>query len=69
MFGICYEIISSIHIGDREIAFGLDEKAEMPYFCAFYRWNAVFGAYEDGIVDDDYVKIVERLRNASAVSV
>ena len=36
-----YEITQAIWIGDREILFGVDEKQELPYFCGFYRSNAL----------------------------
>ncbi|MGC4019983.1 MAG: hypothetical protein QM793_12660 [Muricomes sp.] len=31
-----YEITQAISIGDKEVVFGVDERKEMPYFCAFY---------------------------------
>lgn len=52
-----YEITLSIHVGDREVVFGVDEREEMPYFCAFYKRNDLFGAYEDCMVSDDYVEM------------
>ena len=37
----------------------MDEKAELPYLCAFYTSNDIFGSYTDCMVADDYVEIVE----------
>ena len=54
-----YEITQEIKIGDKEVVFGVDEKAEMPYLCAFYTSNDIFGSYTDCMVADDYVEIVE----------
>lgn len=58
-----YEIIQGIRIGDKEVVFGVDEKAENPYFCAFYEKQYLFGfikeRYEDCITSDNYVEAVE----------
>lgn len=54
-----YEITHSIPIGDKEVVLGIDEKNEMPYLCAFYTSNDIFGSYTDCMVADDYVEIVE----------
>ena len=32
-----YKITHGIPIGDKEVVLGVDEKAEMPYLCAFIR--------------------------------
>lgn len=54
-----YEITQAVRIGSKEVVFGVDETKEMPYFCGFYTSNALFGAYEDCMVCDDYVEAVE----------
>ncbi len=54
-----YEITHGIPIGDKEVVLGVNEKAEMPYFCAFYTSNDIFGSYTDCMVADDYVEIIE----------
>ncbi len=54
-----YKITQGIPIGDKEVVLGMDEKAEMPYFCAFYTSNELFSSYTDCMVADDYVEIVE----------
>lgn len=54
-----YEITQEIKIGDREVVFGVDEKAEMPYLCAFYASNSIFESYQECMVGDDYVEIME----------
>lgn len=54
-----YEITQAVHIGRKEVVMGVDEKNAMPYFCAFYSSNEIFGSYSDGIISDDYVEIME----------
>ena len=54
-----YKITQGIPIGDKEVVLGVDEKAEMPYLCAFYTSNELFGSYTDCMVGNDYVEIVE----------
>ena len=54
-----YEITQSVRIGDKEVVFGVDEKAEMPYLCAFYASNSIFESYQECMVGDDYVEIME----------
>ena len=54
-----YEITQAIRIGDREILFGVDEKQELPYFCGFYRSNALVGEYSECMAGDDYVEMME----------
>lgn len=54
-----YEITQGIRIGDKEVVFGVDEKSEMPYFCAFYVSNDIFGSYSECMVSDDYVEMIE----------
>ncbi len=54
-----YEITHGIRIGDKEVVFGVDEKAEMPYLCGFYTCNSIFESYQDCMVGDDYVEILE----------
>lgn len=54
-----YEITQGIRIGDKEVVFGVDEKKEMPYFCAFYASNNIFGSYSECMISDDYVELME----------
>lgn len=54
-----YEVTQGIQIGDREVVFGVDEKAELPYFCAFYKQNGIFESYQEGMAGDDYVEMAE----------
>lgn len=54
-----YEITNSIHIGDSEVVFGEDSQNEMPYLCAFCKTNALFESYQECMVGDDYVEMVE----------
>lgn len=54
-----YEITQSVRIGDKEVVMGVDETTAMPYFCAFYICNEIFESYEDCMIFDDYVEMVE----------
>ena len=54
-----YEITHSIQIGDKEVVFGVNEKADMPYLCAFYSNNSIFESYHECMVGDDYAEIIE----------
>lgn len=54
-----YEITQGIRIGDKEVVFGVNEKADMPYFCSFYFIEQYFGSYEDSMIGDDYVELME----------
>ena len=54
-----YEITQGIRIGDKEVVFGVNEKAEMPYFCSFYSSNTLLESYDDSMIGDDYVEMME----------
>ena len=54
-----YEITQGIRIGDKQVVFGGDEKNEMPYLCAFYTSNGILESYQECMVGDDYVEIME----------
>jgi len=52
-----YEIIQSIHIGDREVVFGENKnsKPDTWYLCGYCVTNELFQQYEDCTVGDDYL--------------
>lgn len=56
-----YEILQSVHIGDREIVVGENPAATdgPPYMVAFYESNAILGRYYDVIGSDDFLEIME----------
>lgn len=54
-----YEITQGIRIGDKEVVFGVNEKANMPYFCSFYSSNRILESYNDSMIGDDYVELIE----------
>ena len=54
-----YEVVQGIRIGNREVVLGVDEKAELPYFCAFCEVNGIFESYQEGVAGDDYVEMAE----------
>ena len=41
------------------MVFGVNEKAEMPYFCSFYSSNTLLESYDDSMIGDDYVEMME----------
>lgn len=56
-----YEIVQSLHIGDREIVLGINEADPngLPYFVAYYESNAIIGRYYDAVGSDDFIEAVE----------
>lgn len=54
-----YEITQAIRIGGKEVAFGIDETREEPYFCAFYNNNGIFEQYTDCMVGNDYAEMIK----------
>lgn len=60
-----YEITQAIHVGDKEVVFGVDDKNEfdLKYLCAYYKSNELFGEYSDFMVSTDYVEIMKLFAN------
>lgn len=56
-----YEIIQSIHIGDREIVLGENPRDETgeKYMCAFCQQNELFAAYSEVMCSDNYAEMVK----------
>ena len=56
-----YEIIQSVHIGDREIVVGENQADTdgLPYLVAYYESNAIIGRYYDAVGSDDFPEIME----------
>jgi len=55
-----YEIIQALHIGEREIVFGIDENStDSKYMCGYCVNNGLFESYEECIGGDNYVEIVK----------
>ena len=54
-----YEVTQGIRIGDKEVVFGVDEKAELPYLCALYADNGLFESYHECMAGDDYAEVME----------
>jgi len=57
----CYEIIHSLHIGDREVVFGENKTkpSEAKYMCAYCKTNDLFRGYDECRAGDDYLEIME----------
>lgn len=54
-----YEVVQGIRIGNRGVVLGVDEKAELPYFCAFCEVNGIFESCQEGVAGDGYVEMAE----------
>ena len=56
-----YEIIQSLHIGDREIVLGKNPSGvgDERYMCAFCQKNELFANYTEIMVSDDYTELVK----------
>lgn len=56
-----YEITQAIHVGDKEVVFGIDEHntKNLKYMCAFYQKNVLFSQYIESMVSDDYLEIMK----------
>ncbi len=56
-----YEVKHGIHVGDKEILFAVDEKAEngMCYFVGNYTCNDLIGQYSDCMVSDDFLEAMQ----------
>ena len=56
-----YEIIQSVHIGDREIVVGENQADTdgLPYLVAYYESNAIIGRYYDAVGSNDFPEIME----------
>lgn len=56
-----YEIIQSVHIGDREIVLGENPENQdgQKYMCAFCTANELFARYDEVLASNDYPEIVK----------
>ena len=64
-----YEVIHSLHIGDREIIVGDNPKASKDerFMCVTCQYIDVFIKPEDAIVSDDFTEIIQEYGNRLAV--
>ena len=60
-----YEVIHSLHIGDREIIVGDNPKApkDERFMCVTCQYIDVFVKPEDAIVSDDFTEIIQEYGN------
>lgn len=56
-----YEIIHAIHVGDRELVVGENRNAapDSKYLCGYCVSNEILSQYEDCMVGDDYLEMME----------
>jgi len=56
-----YEVMQSIHIGKKEVVFGIDEKKEYPYLVCYCTYDNPLSAewVEDAAGSDDYLEAMQ----------
>jgi len=56
-----YEIIHAIHIGEKEVVFGIDmsNDVEKKYMCSFCTSNELFSQYDEPLASGDYLEIMK----------
>lgn len=55
-----YEIINSVHIGEKEVVLGVNKKLnDGKYYCGYCDSNELLDLYVDGVSSNNYPKIVE----------
>ncbi len=55
-----YEITQSFRIGNYYVVFGVNETKPLPYLCAHYIKNELFGVYEDAVAGDNFAQMSQR---------
>ncbi len=55
-----YTIIHAIHIGDKEVVFGINDKNVhgQQYMCGYCTRNEIFERYDENLVSNDYLEIM-----------
>ena len=55
-----YEITQALHIGEREVVFGIDENStDNKYMCGYCVQNELLASYEDCIGGNNYLEIIK----------
>jgi hypothetical protein len=54
-----YEVLQSIHIGDREVLLCEDKTAEQRYACCYYHQGNIIGEATEGEGSNDYLEVME----------
>ena len=56
-----YEIIHAIHIGEKEVVFGIDMSNDVgkKYMCSFCTSNELFSQYDKNMASRDYLEIMK----------
>ena len=68
-----YEVTQSIHIGKKEVVFGIDEKEEYPYLVCYCTYDNPLSAewVTDAVGSDDYLEAMQmftdRVRSSSSM--
>ena len=60
-----YEVEQSIHIGTKEVVFGVDKKSEYPFLVCYCTYDNIFSAAqaEKAIISDDYLEAMQEFLN------
>ncbi len=61
MISSYYEVTQSIHIGKKEVVFGIDEKEEYPYLVCYCTYDNPLSAewVTDAVGSDDYLEAMQ----------
>lgn len=56
-----YEVRHAIHIGDKEVVFGVDDKADLPFMVGYSLWNDLMCGYQyfETVGSADYLEMME----------
>jgi len=56
-----YEIIHAVHIGDKEVIFGIDNnnQSSLKYLCSYCIANEIFEQYDENMASCDYLEIMK----------
>lgn len=56
-----YEVRHAIHIGDKEVVFGVDDKADLPFMVSYSLWNPLICGYQyfEAVGSADYLEMME----------
>ncbi len=56
-----YEIIHAIHIGEKEVVFGVDKnnESDLKYMCSYCTVNELFSQYDENMASGDYLEIMK----------
>lgn len=56
-----YEVCHAVHVGDKEVVFGVDDKADLPFMVGYSLWNDLLCGYQyfEVVGSNDYLEMME----------